>query len=313
MITHLLNTYSNRFLSRWVVLAYDISTVVIAFVLANLIRVNFNVENFNVSNIKAQITLVFFVYLFAFLLTRSFSGIIRHTGLIDAFKIFRASGSAFLLLLGINFLLTSTGQFPNYNIPLSILVIHFLLVIFMLIGSRVIIKRMFVIALQTTKQKIPVIIYGAGAAGMLAKNALQQDSLFHYEIVAFIDDNTSKLRKSLEGIPVLSQKWALNASFVKHQGVQQLIIAIQNLKPARKQKIVEAALKHHLKIKVVPSIDLWINGKLSSQQFRRIKIEELLERDTIRLDSKNVIGHLKNKVVFITGAAGSIGSEIARQ
>ncbi|MDA3907002.1 MAG: nucleoside-diphosphate sugar epimerase/dehydratase, partial [Bacteroidales bacterium] len=313
MITHLLKTYSNRFLSRWIVLAFDISTVTFAYLLACLVRFNFNFESIDITAIKSQIGIVILVYLLAFLLMRSFSGIIRHTGLIDAFNIFRTSGYAFLFLLSVNILFSQMELHSDYIVPLSILVIHFLLVILFLFGSRIVIKRMYTLALQTSKQKIPVIIYGAGSAGMLAKNALQQDNLIHYEIVAFIDDNPSKVRKSLEGIPVLSQKWVLNESFVKHQAVQQLIIAIQDLKPARKKKVVEAALNLHLKVKQVPSINSWINGKLSSQQFRQIKIEELLERVTIRLDSKNVNAYLKNNVIFITGAAGSIGSEIARQ
>jgi len=313
MITHLLNTYSNRFLSRWVVLGYDIATVALAFVFASLLRVNLNISAIDSEHIKQQITIVFLVYLFAFMIMRSFTGIIRHTGLSDAFKIFRAAIAAFLFLFAASFILNKLNIPATYLPPISVLVIHFLLVIFFLIGSRIVVKRIFTIALQTSKPKITVLIYGAGSAGMMAKNALQQDSQFHYDIVAFIDDNPSKVRKSLEGIPVLSFKWALNSSFIKHRGVEQLVIAIQELKPKRKQKVIEASLKLNLKIKQVPSIDLWINGKLSAQQFRRIKIEELLERETIRLDSRNVSAEIKGKVVFVTGAAGSIGSEIARQ
>jgi FlaA1/EpsC-like NDP-sugar epimerase len=313
MITHLLNTYSNRFLSRWIVLAFDISTVFFTYLLACLVRFNFRIEDINASTVSSQIASIVFVYLVSFLLTRSFSGIIRHTGLTDAYKIFRTSGFAFLFLLSVNLLFNQIGLQSDYIVPLSTLVIHFLLTVLFLFGNRVIIKRIYNLVLQTSKRKIPVLIYGAGAAGMLTKNALQQDNLFHYEIVAFIDDNPSKIRKSLDGIPVLTLEWVLNASFVRHQDIQQLIIAIQDIEPARKNKVVEMALKLHLKVKRIPSVDLWINGKLNSKQFQRIKIEELLERETIRLDSKNVNAQLKNKVVFITGAAGSIGSEIARQ
>ena len=313
MITHFINTFSNRFLPRWIVLLLDISIVAIAFVLATLIRLNFNQAELNFKHIELQLISILAVYLIAFIMTRSFSGIIRHTGLTDAFILFRAGGIAFLILALSNLIVNQSGQLPSFMAPLSIIVIHFLLVIFTLIGSRVFIKRVFSYVMSSSKQKIPVLIYGAGSAGMMAKNVLQQDTVFQYEIIAFIDDNKSKLRKSMEGIPVLSQKWALNKSYIKHQGIQQLIIAIQELSPIRKKKVVEAALNLNLRVKQVPSIDLWINGKLSSQQFRQIKIEELLERECIRLDSKNVHAQVKNKVVFVTGAAGSIGSEIARQ
>jgi FlaA1/EpsC-like NDP-sugar epimerase len=264
-------------------------------------------------NLNSQIFFVFGVYLIAFLITRSFSGIIRHTGFSDAFKIFKAATIAYVFLLGSDLFLNLYSPQSGFQIPLTILTLHYLLVLLFLIGSRILIKRIFSLAQQSSKQKIPVIIYGAGSAGMMAKSALQQDPVYYYDIVAFIDDNSYKVRKSLEGIPVLSPKWALNESYIRHMGVRQLIIAIQDLKPSRKKRTVESALKLNLKVKQVPSINMWINGKLSSQQFRQIRIEELLERDTIRLDSRNVSVQVKDKVVFVTGAAGSIGSEIAIQ
>lgn len=176
------------------------------------------------------------------------------------------------------------------------------------------VKLLFIqITRQFAKEKIPVVIYGAGAAGMLTKNALVKDNVYRYEVVAYIDDNPSKVNKRLEGIPVVTQYRALRSSYIKRHGIRQLIIAIPGIHPAKKKKIVEEGLDLHLKVKVVPAIDLWINGQLSSHQLRRVKIEELLERDTIQLDSKNINREINNKVVIVTGGAGSIGCEIARQ
>jgi len=314
MIRKLLENYSGHFLSRWIVLLFDAIIVGGAFLAAYLIRYNFKYIDINPTDIQLQLGMVVTAYSISFLLFQSFSGIIRHTGIVDAFKIFKATTAAFLTLLVVTNFLMYYNPTAALTIPYGILATHYLMTIFTLVGSRIMIRVVYMRLLtRYTKTRINVIIYGAGSAGLLTKNALNQDPSFHYEIVSFIDDNPSKIRKTLEGIPVVSSYRALKPSYVKRHNIQLLIIAIQNMRPERKKKIVETGLDLHLKVKVVPAIDMWINGQLSSQQLRRVKIEELLERDPIQLDSKNVIRELKNKVVMITGAAGSIGSEIARQ
>ena len=314
MIRKLLENYSGHFLSRWIVLLFDAIIVGGAFLAAYLIRYNFKYIDINPTDIQLQLGMVVTAYSISFLLFQSFSGIIRHTGIVDAFKIFKATTAAFLTLLVVTNFLMYYNPTAALTIPYGILATHYLMTIFTLVGSRIMIRVVYMRLLtRYTKTRINVVIYGAGSAGLLTKNALNQDPSFHYEIVSFIDDNPSKIRKTLEGIPVVSSYRALKPSYVKRHNIQLLIIAIQNMRPERKKKIVETGLDLHLKVKVVPAIDMWINGQLSSQQLRRVKIEELLERDPIQLDSKNVIRELKNKVVMITGAAGSIGSEIARQ
>ena len=314
MIKFFVNLYSQRFLSSWIVFTFDIITVSGSFVLAYFIRFNFNYRLINPFELQIQLGLISLIYLLSFLLSKPYIGIIRHTGLSDAFRILKAISLPLGLLIIANILFTSLGNFDLYVIPYSILIIHFLLSLFLLVGSRVIVKLTFLqISRQYTKKRIAVIIYGAGDAGMLTKNALIKDVSFHYEIVSYIDDNRSKINKSIEGIPVISQKQALRASYIKQHNIKQLIIAIQGLHPEKKKAIIEAGLDLDLQIKVVPAISLWTDGQLSSQQLRNVKIEELLERDVIELDSKNIDRELKNKVVMVTGAAGSIGCEIARQ
>lgn len=314
MIKSYLKKHSNRFLSRWIVLIYDTVAVYGTYIIANLIRHNFEYGDINPYLVESQSALVLLAYLGAFLLTRSYTGIIRHTSLNDAIRIFRATGLAFGLLLATHFLLNPRDIAVNYIPPLSVIVIHFLMAPLFLIGSRFIIKSIYSEVIRKERKKqVNVIIYGAGAAGMLTRNALLQDMHYHYVIIAFVDDNRSKVNKMLEGVPVISAQKAFSNKYIRRFRVHQLIIAIQTLHIDHKKQIIEDGLAQQLQVKVVPPIDNWINGELSSGQLREVQIEELLERDPIRLDNKYVSNDIKNKVVMVTGAAGSIGSEIVRQ
>lgn len=314
MVTRLLRSYSDHFLSRWIVFVYDTVAVYITFIVANLIRHNFEYLQINPYSMEIQSIGVMLAYVISFLLFRSFSGIIRHTGLNDAVRIFKATGAAFIVLLAINMLSRYYTAITPYIPPLSVLVIHFLLAPFFLVGSRFIIKTIYAdIIRRERKKRLRVAIYGAGAAGMLTRNALLQDLYYQYEIICFIDDNHSKVNKMLDGIPVVSAEKAMTDKYLQRNQIQQIIIAIQKLDISHKKSIIEKGLELKIEVKVVPPIDNWINGQLSSNQLRKVNIEELLERDPITLDNENVSHDIENKVVMVTGAAGSIGSEIVRQ
>jgi len=314
MVTKLIRNYSDRFLSRWIVFVYDSVAVYVTFIVSNLIRHNFEYLSINPYAMELQSIIVMVAYVGSFLLFRSYSGIIRHTGLNDALRIFRATGLAFLVLIAFNSASRYYEGLSSFTPPLSVIVIHFLLTPFFLIGSRFIIKTIYAdLIRRERKKRLRVAIYGAGAAGMLTRNALLQDLYYQYEIVCFVDDNQSKVNKMLEGIPVVSSDRALSEKYVRRNQIQQLIIAIQKLDINHKKSIIERGLELKIQVKVVPPIDNWINGQLSSNQLREVRIEELLERDPIRLDNDNVKADIQNKVVMVTGAAGSIGSEIVRQ
>ena len=314
MIKRFVNSYSSSFLSRWVVLLFDVIIVAFSFVFAYLIWFKFNYLTLDSMRFLLQLGVVTTIYTIFFLLTRSYAGIVRHTGLSDAFRLLSVVSFSLSVLIVANIIFYIAGEQAYYRISYSILIIHFLLSLFFLVGSRIGVKLFYIqITRQFTKQRIPVIIYGAGAAGMLTKNALVKDRVYRYEVVAYIDDNPSKVSKRLEGIPVINQYRALRKSYIERHNIKQIILAIQGLHPEKKKKIVEAGLDLHLEVKVVPAFNTWIKGELSTSQLRRVKIEELLERDTIQLDNKNINREINNKVVMVTGGAGSIGCEISRQ
>ena len=314
MIQKLLLKYSNRFLSKWVVLIFDVFTSMFMMVVATVLRHNFDYTTINPSQLEIHTFFTGIMFLVGFLLTQSFAGIIRHTSINDAARIIRGS---FFASFGL-FVLSTAYTVFNYQsifaIPRSIIIIHFLLTIFALLGSRFFIKAIYKAALQTDSsiKRTKVLIYGAGTSGMMTKSTLKQDGSRNWEVVGFIDDNTSKAKKSMDGVSVYSPS-VLNESFIQKNKVHQLIISIQDLDSEKKTEIVEKGLSLNLKVKVVPAHEKWINGELSTKQLRSVQIEELLERDPINLNNQNVKNYIKGKVILVTGAAGSIGSEIARQ
>ena len=314
MIRYLIRTYSSSFISRWIILLMDVGIVFISFLMAYLIRFNFNYIEIDPYEVRIHALTITSIYLISFLITSSYSGILRHTGISDVIRILKSGVISLSILIVTNLAIGFNGADSIFYIAYSIIILHFLLSIFWLVGTRVFIKLAY---LELTKQyateSIPVIIYGAGSAGLLTKNALVKDRSARYNIVAFIDDNPSKISKRIEGVPVLNQYRALRNSYINRHEVKQLIIAIDAITPEKKKKIIEAGLDLNLDVKVIPPIGNWINGQLSSKQLRRVKIEELLERDTIKLDNKNIEREISNKIVMVTGAAGSIGAEISRQ
>ncbi len=314
MVKLIIDSFSERYISRWFIFAFDVFLVIFTLWLSALIQNNFVPGNLDSGAFFLHLRFVFFIYAGAFLFFRTFSGIVRQTSLSDAFVAFKAITLGFVIILTLAVIShrveTTPGSWPTY----SVLTLQYLLLLVSLIGSRFVVKsiynRMIHIPL---KKEIGVVIYGAGTAGVLTKNTLYEDKEYHYKVVAFIDDNPYLAYKTLEGIPIVSYFVALRPNFIKRHTVKQLIISIPSLYPERKKEIIETCLNLGIQVKVVPALNLWIHGQLNAHQLERVKIEELLQRDPILIDSKNVFRELKNKVVMITGAAGSIGSELARQ
>lgn len=313
-IRRLYRTYADRFVPQWLVLAFDIVVIFVSFYFAFAVRLNFELERLELHVETPQAFYVSIIYALSFLLFRSYSGIIRHTGLNDAYRIFQATGLAFVVIM----LLAAFTRFMGFRMPwttsYAAYLIHFLLSYFILMGARVVVKAVFSELIRSRRDKgHRVIIFGAGSSGVLARNALVNDPSTIYDMVAFADDNPGKTHKMLEGVPVMLPDNVLNKTFIKKSKADLLIISIQNLHPKRRAEIIEQALELDLEVKVVPPLNRWVQGQLSTTQLQKVRIEDLMERQRITLDSANIADDIRDKVVMVTGAAGSIGAEIARQ
>ncbi len=313
-IRGIIKKFSHRFVPSWYVFAFDVLIVFFSYFIAYAIRVNLNLALIDITSISVQAIIITYVYSVSFVIFRSYTGIIRHTGFTDTLKILQANGAAFtiILLVSLGFRLKNIELVDGISI--GVLIIHFLLAYFFMMGARIIVKTTYhVIIGSRKKDNKNVLIYGAGASGILTRNALLQDIYTSHNVVAFIDENHGKIGKMLEGIRILPPEQGLNAEYIGRVGVDQLIISIQNINIDKQRSIVEEALELNLEVKVVPAIDKWINGQLSSEQIRKVKIEELLQREPIKMDSSTVSRYIYGKSVLITGAAGSIGAGLVRQ
>jgi FlaA1/EpsC-like NDP-sugar epimerase len=287
----------------------DFFICVFSLCIAYLLRFNFRVPESEVATFIYVFPFVLTVRLITFLVAKTFKGIIRYTGTRDAGRIIAtlAIGSAFMALSN----LVSYQILGIYMVPFSIIIIDFLLTVFIMIAGRISIKIIYNELKNPSSEKSGVIIYGAGESGIITKRTLDRDKGTRYKVVAFVDDDKKKAGKKMEGIPIFHSSRL--EELQQNYEVKHLIIAIQNISSIRKQQIVDTCLKYNTRILNVPPVKSWINGELSFKQIRKLNIEDLLGRDPIQLDLAKLRSELGGKVVLVTGAAGSIGSEIVRQ
>ena len=311
MFKYLLKFYQNRFLSRWTVLFFDMAATFIAIILAIAFRFNFNVDQaqrvLNVYSFSA----VLFIYLAAFLLVGSHKGILRHTSLDDVRNVFKAAifGGLFSLVYSV-----IGDVFLGARLfPVSILIFHFALTFIGLVGIRLAAKSVYLAGTQKQSDQNNVLIFGCGDSGIMTKNALQQEQKGKYKVIGFSDDNGNRWGKQLQDIQIYPPSKALDKEWLRERKVDQIVIAIQSISPERKKEISEAALEAGVEVKLVPAYRKWIEGNISVGQLKKVRIEDLLQRNKIELDSINISESVEGKTVLVTGAAGSIGSEIARQ
>lgn len=180
-------------------------------------------------------------------------------------------------------------------------------------GLRLAVKNVFIVGISQGKDQIRVVIFGCGESGILTKNALQQGQKDKYRIDAFLDDNRKLWGSQLQNVKIYSPSQVLNKEWLDKHKIDKLILASQTIPQERKRAISESAIDAGVEVLEVPPYKTWIEGNISAEQLKTIRVEDLLQRSSIKLDSKNISAQVAGKVVFITGAAGSIGGELARQ
>ena len=305
--------YRHAPVSRWAILFIDLFTLVVAFAVTDLFRLRMSGLIDWPSLLVKLVAFMVLATLF-YLAIGTYRSIIRHGGMYDIYKVLISNGAAALLLIAFNLVNNNHPIVTNrYTPAYSEIIMTFSLQIVNMIIVRLMLQRIYNDYVRRQRPTLNVIIYGAGDAGTITYNALAQDPAHNYKVVAYIDDAKQKRNAALNGVHVMERRAALNPDFIKKNHVSILIIAIPSIRLKTKQDITTTALDLGLTVKAVPHISKWINDSFSSSQIQDIKIEDLLERESITLDNINIIREVLDKTVMVTGAAGSIGSEICRQ
>ena len=294
---------------RWIIFCLDLFVCAFSLCFAYFLKYNFIIEEINAAELSRNILIFTILNSFVFLAVKTYAGIIRYTSAQDSFRILFSVLISNGLFFIVNLILLSFNKEPY--ISNVILVINGLTGFLLLITYRVMVKYFFMYVKNFRMDKRRVIIYGAGEAGIAAKRTLDHDNKVNMMLDAFIDDDERKAGKSIDGIKIYHTREFLN--LIKQEKVDDLIIASQNIPPDRKNKIVDLCLENDIKVLTLPPVRSWINGQLSSKQLQNIKIEDLLEREPIEIHNDLICDQIKGKRVLVTGAAGSIGSEIVRQ
>jgi len=303
-----------RLMPRWLILFIDLAFTILALFSAFLVRFNFDfrpLASFDFKLVFAITILLNFAFFVGF---QSYAGIIRHTTTEDSAKILLVNFLVAVCYCLFNF---AFNQYGNANfIPTSVIVINFFTINFILIGYRFWVKHIYHIIVHTRDSagtiKMKAAIYDSGKYGVMANKIISEYRDSKLEVMAFLDSMPNSNGKKLQGLPIFNMQ---KSSFEKMQklGVMTLIVATPDIDTQMLNILVDNCAPLGIKVQQVPQVQDWIDGKLASDQLKDIKIEDLLERDPIKLNMDNINAQVNGKTILVTGAAGSIGSELVRQ
>ena len=286
--------------------------VVISLIVAYLVR-------FDTSNIPFEAEyaifisgLPFFLIIrgYCFYLFRIHSSILRHTSTQDVKSVvFSVSLGTLMLALASSIKYIWVDQL--FIFPISILIVEFFVSICFLLVFRFTIKLVYLESLKSKKEFVPTAIYGSGIYGLITKHTLEKETNVEGDVVCFIDDDKKKQGNSLEGLPIYHTSNL--EEVIKSKNIKKMILAIKNPDKKNKRTVIDICLANNVEILNVPSPTKWINGEFTFGQIKPIRVEDLLGRESINLDQDQLVEEFNNKVILVTGAAGSIGSELVRQ
>ncbi|WP_249219763.1 nucleoside-diphosphate sugar epimerase/dehydratase [Chitinophaga sp. HK235] len=296
----------------WLILLLDLGCSVLAINLAFLLRLNFDMEALTPYPLEKISLIVLGIHLVLSLLLRTYRGIVRHTSLADIGNIACLNIISCCIYLSIGY---SHVLDPEVNyFPLSVVLINFFITSFLLLSYRLLVKWIFKYYKNfRSVNKVRAAIYHTSLTSLMLRKAINENPETDIRIVAFLADTNAHAGKSIEGTPVYVSRKGQLFKMVKQGKVSLLLIPDEHLDPLHLNELVEECIALNIKVQKIIPVNQWIDGTQNSIQLKDINIEDLLERSVIDIKNEQLNHELKHKSILVTGAAGSIGSEIVRQ
>ena len=301
---------SAKVLPIWTVLLIDVLIIVVSSLLAYALRYDFRSLFSESSSIDVTIVCTVAVNLIFFRAFRTYSNVLRFSSFVDIMRIFVALTVSYALLLIASIVVKS---FTNINVaPITVLFMSYIISFAMMACSRIVVKIFFEALNFDGSRSANVFIYGAKEAGVNIAKALRVSLRNHYRLRGFIADEPKLINKVMMGVKVFPNDDTLIEN-LDDRDVHTIIISPAKMEALKHSDMADRLLAHNIKLMTAPPLSEWNNQFLDRTQLKEIQIEDLLQRNPIEIDIHKVASHLEGKRVMITGAAGSIGSEIMRQ
>lgn len=312
--------YKNFF----VIFIIDILLVGFSWYFAHLLRFNFAIPEDARYILLHFLPLVILTKIIVFYLFDLYQGMWRYTSLTDLLSIIKAGTVSSLVIVLLAFLARKFDGFAR-----SVFIMDWVLTILFIAGSRVAIRLYFWVAagdesarlskrkflkalIKSNKKGKRLIVIGAGNCGEKISREIHDNPELGYRIIGFIDDDPLKSKRNIHGIPVLGNRAEIK-KYTEQTGAQELLIAMPSISSKDMRNIVKLCEESGIPFKTVPSMGELINGRITIKAIRDVSYKDLLGRATVKLDEEQIGAYLKGKRVLITGAGGSIGSELCRQ
>ena len=293
---------------RFIVMTTDTVSTIFAYWFAFALRFNFSIPDIHLNMFFSTLPVLVIIRVLCFYFFGLYAGVWRYASMNDLLRILKAtilSSCLFFAYVGLVYHLIDFSR--------SVFIIDWFIIVFLIGGSRFmyrLFREFYPIRVNRTKKR--VLIVGAGRAGEMLLREMKQSVRIGYEPIGFLDDNKAKKGLRIHGVPVLGKVDDL-AKVVDKKQIEEAVIAIPSLTGKEMRRIIGLCDSAGIGCKTVPAISDILNGSVHVNQIREIRIEDLLGRERVELNKEQIREYLTGKRVLVTGAAGSIGSELCRQ